>query len=218
MKKAFLIGLVLLPATASPARADLFLDFASFSTATSSLTTETFDIPPWVSVRHDQPVVSLGVSWTSPEILFGTTNAFLSSPRSISPLDGIELIIDELNAVMPPGITAVGGFVNNFGGFGPGVRLTAFNAGGGVLETIAVPLCAEASWNFLGVTTVEPIARAQFLSTAIGGPDSFALDNFVFGTAAVPEPSSLTLIFGLGSVVLLRFVRPRRRSHAQSSS
>jgi hypothetical protein len=213
-----LTGLFVVGLDAAPVQAQAtFNNFAAFQAATSGLTSETFDAAPWspAGVDLSQPVVNLGVSWTSGNILIATSIISLSPSQSITDIDDTPEVIDILRAQLPGGITAVGGFVNNIEQ-AHGVTLTAFSSSNDVLGQVTSP-SGTSTWFFVGLTTTAPIARVTFESTQGGIEDDFALDNFSFGQAltrggvAAPEPGALALlVLGLTGQVTLRRAGRRR--------
>lgn len=182
-------------------------DLPSFLAGTGSLTLESFDASPWSPVFTDlpQPVVSLGVGWTASERLQAVGGGnWVSSPHSISSIDDDTGTTDAIQAVLPGGIRAVGGWVGN--AIGNDVTLTAFDARGGVIGSVTAALEPTGfQFVFVGLTARSPIASVEFLSTQGEFSDDFVLDDFYFG---VPAPPGLALLI-LG-VAGPRRARPRR--------
>ena len=110
---------------------------------------------------------------------------------------------------------AVEGFGFFYGASDYGWELTAYDAAGGVLETLLLPVLGESNdGDFFGIKA-SGIARAS-LRTARPGDikDYIFVDNFTLGAAspvsAVPEPAAWAMMivgFGLSGAALRR---PRR--------
>src|SRR5262245_594159 len=93
------------------ASAATFTSFEAFQAAAGPLTTDDFESGPWAlgSVMQ-QPTVNLGVSWTALEQLF-VSSGHRSGAHSITDNDQLNTNRDQLFAVMPLNIQAVGGWL-----------------------------------------------------------------------------------------------------------
>jgi hypothetical protein len=167
--------------------------------STGPNTLENFDSAPWVTGNNANPTTNFGVSWSTPETLFGTTVGFVSGPRAISPLDGS--VTDEFNVTLPAGIGSVGLWASTFGQ-AHNVEIRAFAPGGALLGTAVIGPSAGNAFNFGGiVSTVTPIASLTIISDVGGGNDDFMIDDFYF--AAIPSPSALGVL-GVAGLAGLR--------------
>ena len=188
----------------------VYHDLNDFLDDTDSLTFEPFDAPWPVGVFPiPQPFANLGVSWSTTELLGLTTSAQVSPPAAISSADLFDGTTDQIIAVLPPGMTAAGGWVSNTGD-GNDVQFTAFDATGGVLGSVVAPLAplSQDEFRFVGIVSSTPIARVEFLSLQGEPNDDFAVDDFYFG---VPEPATVSL-------VLIGVLGLRRRGRGASST
>jgi hypothetical protein len=205
------------------AAAIAYTDFGTFQGAVSALTTESFDTAPWSSVgAKPQGIANLGVSWTAANALWTTDATSYSASFSITSTDGTvggTDIFDWIEAVLPSGVTAVGGWITSWRQLHDS-ELRAYDALDNLLGSVSVGGTGS-GYAFLGLTTDSDIAKVRFVSTnvtnAVG--DDIALDDFSFGVGGasipVPAPSSLVL-FGAALAALLAGA-PRSRASGRGA-
>jgi hypothetical protein len=190
---------------APPSRATVivYTDRAQFQAAATGLQTLTFEgLAPAGSFTFfpSPPGLTLqGVNFRgTPDRLFVIDPGFM--PPTFAWSSGQVLQENssggELDVFLPAGITAVGTDVSSF------LQQTAiFRLSTGDVFTVAEP--GRPDFAFLGFTSDVPITSLAITITNNGNP---TIDNFSFGFAAVPEPSSLVLAV-LGCLGLLGWRR-----------
>jgi hypothetical protein len=133
---------------------------------------------------------------------------------------GVPSYVSHLNVTSGSSLFAVGAFFgNDQTAFVPltdftTIRLTAFGLSNQSLGSVSVLANQNTSVDqFIGLSSDLPISRVRFENLSnTGNPSQFysvVLDDLVFSTTVVPEPSSLTLV-ALG--MLVGFVLFRRGS------
>ncbi len=206
------------------AAAIAYTDFGTFQGAVSALTTESFDAAPWSSVgAKPQGIANLGVSWTAANALWTTDATSHSASFSITSTDGTvggTDIFDWIEAVLPTGVTAVGGWITSWRQLHDS-ELRAYDALDNLLGSVSVGGTGD-GYAFLGLTTDSDIAKVRFVSTNVTNPvgDDIALDDFSFGVGGapipVPAPSSL-MLFGAALAALLAGA-PRSRASGRRAN
>lgn len=194
---AALLCALVLAAPSAYAETIAYDDIDAFLADARSLALEDFDSAPWspADTALPQPLDSLGVRWTSPEELRATSILSLNSTQAATTIDSGPA--DQLNAQLPTGTRAAGGWVANAGG-GNDVQLTAYDDQGAFLGSIVAPTSSGpplelGDFFFIGLASTDTdIARVEFVSLSPEANDDFALDDFYFGQG-VPEPAGLGL-------------------------
>lgn len=210
MRKTVVFLGVLAALSATGALAVPYTNYATFQAAAGPLTLEDFDSSPWPADGSvlTQPVVNLGVSWTSNDNLISTSVNPRSAPGMISDLDGVNNL-DQIDADLPAGVRAAGGWIAGDNT----VVMTAFDSSNAILEVVSNNSGGFfANHVFLGVTTNADIDRVELRCPPVGagGADDFLLDDFEFGSAdRIPEPTTLSLV-ALGLLGYLRRRKARR--------
>jgi hypothetical protein len=191
----------------------VYTDRASFTAATSSLTT--------IDFNGIAPANSYNAYGTGPLTLSGVTFTGNGSMYIIDPgyygfsYGGGGFLNSDYNppntvmaASLPSGTTAFG---TDYGGLFSGGSTTfviTLSTGDTVTATTTKSV-QGGSLDFVGITSTTAIT-----SVSLAMPDSpyyNAIDNFSFGTAApVPEPGSLTLL-GVGAFGLIGYSWRRKR-------
>lgn len=196
-----------------------YTDFNAFQSASSGLTTDSFDAAPWAPIgSKPQGLSNLGVSWTAGNSLFvgGTSRSGPTAITSIDPSTGD--VFDWLEAVLPANVTAVGGWITSYN-MAHTTELLAFDALDNLLGSVSLGNTGN-TFAFMGLTTDSAIAKVRFVSTNVTNPigDDFALDDFSFGAAPasipVPEPSAVALLAAGAAATLIG----RRRRKARQGS
>jgi hypothetical protein len=231
---AVAIGLVVGSASRSEATLVFYTDRASFDTANPGLAVEGFENAnsagnPTFAGPLDS-TTNNGIFATGsilPGISFGETGGniadglYLAEPLQngvgVNPTNALGINLPPssgFDILLNPGVTAfaLDLFQNSSGGEQTGVpqdyTVDIFGTSGLLGSTTTTVQSGQAG--FFGVSSTELGAITEITVTSVSGFYE-VIDNVAFGTAAVPEPSSLALC-GLGVVAAAGYARGRTKA------
>ncbi|MEM9840683.1 MAG: hypothetical protein AAF830_16220 [Pseudomonadota bacterium] len=205
MRNIIAMSAAALLSTGAAHAATTYTNFAPFQMDAGVLTVEGFEAAVWGSGNVNGTNVQ-GVTYDSTENLRVISSFKRSGDNAVTSSDTSDN--DNISAVFDVPVNAAGGFVSNVNVNDGDVILSAFDAGGNLLASVTA--VDPGTFQFLGITSVTPIARVVFShGLGIEGPDDFVLDEFYFGAAAsnpVPVPAAALLF----APALAAFARKRR--------
>jgi len=202
---------ICLVAVSTPASATmLFLNRTSWQAATIGSTILDFEglpDPSLLFTQYSQPpgLTLLGVTFTSPSTPPDNPADLYAIDPGFDPIYdwGSGAILDaqfgfptQIMATLPASITSLGFELLSPGAINPPDFLISLSSG----ESFLVSTGAQPLRTFVGLTSSVPIAWVM-VTPQLSGSDA-ALDNFAFGTAAVPEPATGAVV-GLALVFLI---------------
>jgi hypothetical protein len=201
----FAASLVALSSISALASSVTFNDLATFQSESTNLTFEGFE------TALSNGVVLQGVTYSSTETLSASPFARTGATAATASDSGGD-VTDIISASFGAGVTALGGFVSNEGFNNSSFSLSVFNAADVLLATVSV--ANPTTYMFLGVTTMEDIARAEWTVDVLGDTgasnfDDFALDDVYFGQALAPIPLPASVLLLGGAIAGFGLMRRR---------
>jgi hypothetical protein len=215
--------LALVPWRAEAGTVTTYSDFTSFANATTGLTDVSFGgiVGPGAFLDFPNPGgytdPTTGTNFAFPgqggtDINVTSATYYTASNSVTYPLDflvGAQDVLQSASEVitLPTASTAVGLFISTINGAGTPLLFTLSN--GDTYLDSSPP--AFGSVGYLGIT--DTTAFSSVTVTAVNGDNLLILMDFKYGTAAVPEPSTASLLaISIGCLGLAQYRRRRRRA------
>lgn len=211
---AFTLSIVLCSSYGARASLVFYADRASFDAAVASQTLIDFEGlgDPFAFVPAPPGETLSGVNFdidrsTSDGVMFEIAASYGYAPTAVLSSQGSSIADDNFLITLPGGFTAIAVDVGGFGAdtvtfdLSTGDSFTAISGG--------------YSPSFVGFTSTVAITSLKISQPGgnFGGSLVLNIDNFTFGAAVVPEPSTLALSGVAGLALLAARLRSRRRGN-----